>query len=483
MNSRPADPRPIAPWRPRQMQVWGIYRRERKADGARSSRRKAPPVMFDVRFHVDGHQFRVGFERKGHADTFADQLHAHFAAGHCFDPTARRFLIPGDGSEAGPTFVENVTEHFRRKWPSWAPSRRQDSQRELARACLHLVRDDAPALSRGERVAADEFLRRVLLTVAEDIEERTADREWHQWFARWSLPLREVNDRHLTAFLEAVRTTALDGSSRVLVPTSLARTRAVVRAVFTAARKRRLLDWDPWDAVEWSMNADEDQIDPDLVPDQAQVLDLAEACGAHEGRYECFVLVQGFGGLRPGEAREVRRRDFDLDSVPATVTVRGSHSDVPERFFSDGETRRRPLKGRGGKARRTIPIPADLVPRFRSHLEDHVVKRPDSLMFTTPSGKRIHPSNFNRDVWAPAREQVFEEGSPLRGLRRHDLRHAAITSWLNAGVTLKTAQSWSGHRTASVLLNTYLGVMRDDLATSVARTETALAEALLRRKA
>lgn len=78
---------------------------------------------------------------------------------------------------------------------------------------------------------------------------------------------------------------------------------------------------------------------------------------------------------------------------------------------------------------------------------------------------------------------MFEEGSPLRALRRHGLRHAAITSWLNAGVTLKTAQRWSGHRTASVLLNTYLGVMRDDLGTSVVRTEMALAEALHRRQA
>jgi integrase len=164
------------------------------------------------------------------------------------------------------------------------------------------------------------------------------------------------------------------------------------------------------------------------------------------------------------------------------VTVRGSHSDVPERFFAAGETRQRPLKGRGSRARRSIPIPADLVPRFRAHIEHHVQRRADSLVFTTPGGARIHPSNFNRDVWTPARDKVFEEGSPLRALRRHNLRHAAITSWLNAGVALKTAQKWSGHRTASVLLNTYLGVMRDDSVVSVQRTEDALADALQRRR-
>ncbi|MGH8885186.1 MAG: hypothetical protein ACRDYX_08445 [Egibacteraceae bacterium] len=43
---------------------------------------------------------------------------------------------------------------------------------------------------------------------------------------------------------------------------------------------------------------------------------------------------------------------------------------------------------------------------------------------------------------------------------------------------LKTAQRWSGHRTASVLLNTYLGVMRDDAAVSLARAEATFEAAL-----
>lgn len=136
------------------------------------------------------------------------------------------------------------------------------------------------------------------------------------------------------------------------------------------------------------------------------------------------------------------------------------------------------LKGHGVKARRSIPIPAELTPRFQAHLDGFVPRRADALAFTTPTGRRIHLSNFHRDGWEPARRQVFAEDSPLRTVRRHDLRHSAITAWLNAGVTLKTAQRWSGHRTASVLLNTYLGVMRHDLSTSLARVEEALGRAL-----
>lgn len=476
----PSGERPQRPWQPARLHVFGVYRRERRpraraAHGA--NRRRPATVSYDVRFEVDGHAFRYGFERKGWADTFADKLQEHLAAGYLFDPQTRRFVVPEAGSGAGPTFLEHAADHFARKWPQWSPARRQDAQRELARACLYLLRDDAPALDVDERLKADAFLRRAVFMVPAPAHATDQDRDWRAWFARWSLPLRQVDDRHLHAFLEIARTQALDGTARIMAPTTLARTRAVVRAAFTTARKRRLIEWDPWDAVEWTLHSDEEQIDPDLVMDQPQVLALAAVCGAIEQRYECFVLAQGVCGLRPGEARDVRRRDFDLDAKPATITVRGSHSDVPDRFFAAGESRRRPLKGHAAKARRSIPIPTALVPRFQAHLDEFVPRRAEALVFTTPTGKRIHLSNFHRDVWQPAREQVFAEDSPLRSARRHDLRHSAITAWLNAGVMLKTAQRWSGHRTASVLLNTYLGVMRDDLSTSLARVEEALAKA------
>ncbi len=49
----------------------------------------------------------------------------------------------------------------------------------------------------------------------------------------------------------------------------------------------------------------------------------------------------------------------------------------------------------------------------------------------------------------------------------------AITAWLNAGVPLETAQAWSGHKTVSVLLDTYLGVMRGDEDLALTRFEAA----------
>ena len=78
-------------------------------------------------------------------------------------------------------------------------------------------------------------------------------------------------------------------------------------------------------------------------------------------------------------------------------------------------------------------------------------------------------------MWNTARDTIFPRSTPLHNVRLHDLRHAAITGWLNAGVPLKTAQAWSGHKTLSVLLDTYLGVMRDDTQVGLDRWEQALA--------
>lgn len=445
-----------------------------------TDRRTGEPIqrettVFDVRYRVDGFAFRYRFDQRGWADDFARRLQEGFVKGWLFDPQARQFVEPHlrpDGAEA-PTFYEHAQEYVHRKWRHWGPATRRNTQRELARACLVLVQDEAPQLSKSERREADAYLRETGLTPAPAPSSEEHQR-WAAWFARWSLPLTEVTDQHLHRLLEEVRTTALDGTARRLAPSSLRRTRAVVRAAFTNARKRRLIDWDPWDAVETEPQQDR-QVNPDLVMDPSQVRAMAQACATINDRYEVFILVQGLCGVRPGEAVALRRRDLRRSKGRlATVQVRGTHSDAPQRFLTDGETRRRPLKGRGERAGRAVPIPDELVSMLTRHLEEYVAAEPDAPVFTSASGTPITLSNFHRDVWATARNTVFPTGDPLRDVRLHDLRHAAITAWLHAGVPLKTAQTWSGHKTASVLLDTYLGIMKSDDELALRRFETLL---------
>jgi integrase len=298
---------------------------------------------------------------------------------------------------------------------------------------------------------------------------------WDAWFRQWSLPLAAVTDDDLQAFMDDVANNGPDGRPRQLAPSSLARTKAVVQGAFTYAVKRRLIEWNPWAPVHIDATDDQQRIDPDLVMDPAQVMAVAQACARIDPRYFAYVLIQGLCGLRPGEAGELRRHDLHpRRGTPQTLRLRASRTTVSERYILNHETRRRPLKGHGERFTRSVPILPRFAPVLLNHLDEFVGPEPDARVFTTATGQPIHPSNFQRDVWRPAREEVFAADHPLRGARRHDLRHSAITAWLNAGVPLKTAQAWSGHKTLSVLLDTYAGVLESDELVAQQRLDTLL---------
>jgi integrase len=114
--------------------------------------------------------------------------------------------------------------------------------------------------------------------------------------------------------------------------------------VFTHARKRRMLEWDPWEAVEPEPTTD-DGINPDLVMTPAQLRALAAACATVDPRYAAFVLAQGLCGVRPGEAQALRRRDLHLATAPATIVARGTHS-AGMQVMSERERAGYPLSGR-----------------------------------------------------------------------------------------------------------------------------------------
>jgi integrase len=67
-------------------------------------------------------------------------------------------------------------------------------------------------------------------------------------------------------------------------------------------------------------------------------------------------------------------------------------------------------------------------------------------------GGELAESTYCR-VWRKARVQALTEAeaaSPLAG-RPYDLRHAAVSTWLNAGVPSTQVTEWAGHSLAVIL--------------------------------
>jgi integrase len=87
-------------------------------------------------------------------------------------------------------------------------------------------------------------------------------------------------------------------------------------------------------------------------------------------------------------------------------------------------------------------------------------------LFVTRAGRGGHPipapwqnpvsmSTIYR-VWGRAREQALtpeEAASPL-ARRPYDLRHAAVSTWLSAGVDSTQVAAWAGH-SVGVLMRVY----------------------------
>ena len=105
------------------------------------------------------------------------------------------------------------------------------------------------------------------------------------------------------------------------------------------------------------------------------------------------------------------------------------------------------------------------------------------LLATTPDGRlfvgdRNHkelPKRTVVDVWKRAREAIFTEAliaSPL-AKRPYDLRHAAVSTWLNGGVPPTDVAEWAG-QSVEVLFRIYAKCLDRGTQRNRQRVQTAL---------
>jgi integrase len=124
--------------------------------------------------------------------------------------------------------------------------------------------------------------------------------------------------------------------------------------------------------------------------------------------------------------------------------------------WTDSGRRReeRQLNHRARGETRLVPSPPALTALLHAHL-DSIGAGPDGLLFSGVRGGQLAESTYYR-VWRTARLAALstdEAASPL-ARRPYDLRHAAVSTWLNAGVPSTQVAEWAGHSMA-VLLQIY----------------------------
>jgi len=96
---------------------------------------------------------------------------------------------------------------------------------------------------------------------------------------------------------------------------------------------------------------------------------------------------------------------------------------------------------------RTVPLPRSVI----SRLEDatHHLRHQDHV-FSGAEGSPIRAGSFRARFWVPALARA-----DLEGLRMHDLRHTAVSTWIAHGATAKQVQVWAGHQSVATVFDRY----------------------------
>ena len=354
-----------------------------------------------------------------------------------------------------------------RRWPKIGGGQRRSIADAIATATPALLSTD-----RGQPEPA--LLRRTMYGWACNMARRRNEQppqavaEAMAWLEHNTVPVSALADQ---AVLEAAldrMAARLDG--RPAAANTIGRRRSVLSSVLGFAVDEGLLDANPMTRSRWTAPDAVHAVDPDAVinHEQARALLAAVADQGDIGRHlVAFFGSMYYAALRPSETVPLARAALRLPAMGwGEFRLRESAPMSGTKWSDTGKSRdRRQLKHRAKGDVRVVPIPPPLTVLLNNHL-DEFGNAPDGRLFRALRGGLLGDKLYG-DIWRAARLAALtpeEVASPL-AQRPYDLRHAAVSTWLNAGVDPTQVAAWAGH-SVQVLLQVYAKCIagRDEIA-------------------
>ncbi|MGW0195921.1 tyrosine-type recombinase/integrase [Nonomuraea sp. NPDC003201] len=426
-------------------------------------------TTYYVRWKVGGKAWRKPFRNAAQADTYRGELQAAARRGEAFSRAIGEPVSWGRTHQAEMSWYDFVCKFVDMKWKAAAPKYRQDIARALTAA--------TPAMYNTTRGKP------------EDRELRTAMHRWTcnskqrkeapedagtalRWLAHNTKPVSALtDDPGLVRDLLDAATSLLNGQRAA--PNTVRKHRMLLSNALDYAVELKLLPANPLKTLKWKPPASTYEVDRRSVVNHTQAKALLAAVKAQKPsgeRLVAFFALMYYAALRPEEAINLRRDNITLP--PLVKNPESSEMEEPAnawgelhllkaapysgREWTDTGTARqeRALKHRAEGHTRTVPIPPPLVRILRAHLAEFG-KGPDGRVFYGVQGGEL-PFITYRRAWKAARKTALtdkEFASPLAA-RPYDLRHACVSTWLNAGVPAPQVAEWAGH-SVDVLLRVY----------------------------
>lgn len=316
---------------------------------------------------------------------------------------------------------------------------------ERLRAALRGVdRGEAPIV---DRQTVAEYLDRWLADVAKPTVRASTYVSYRHKIQRY---IRPALGRHQLAKLAPQHVQAMlnEMGARGLAPRTILTTRAILRRALNQALK--------WGLVSRNVAT---LVDPPRTEryeittlDPAQAQRFLEA--VQDDRLHALYAVALALGLRQGEALGLRWQDVDFDAGTLQVCVALHQARGGPARLVEPKTR---------QSRRTLPLPAPIVPLLRAHRTRQLRERllagerwrgeEWGLVFPNSSGGPL----ATRTLHTQFKAKLARAGLP--DIRFHDLRHSCASLLVAQGVHPRVVMEILGHSTITLTMNTYAHVL------------------------
>lgn len=405
---------------------------------------------YEVRWRAAGKTRSRSFLTRALADGYRAELVRAARTGLEFDPATGEPATWNRPQPVTVTWYQHAASYATARWPELAARSRSSLADALATITPALIRPDARKQP-GPRLLRTVLYRHAYNPARPAPAGSDADRIL-DWARQASLPVTELaQPQVLRAALDAI-TMLLDGSRAA--PATITRKHAVL----AYACETGLLDANPLDATTWRVPRTTTAVSPAVVTSPDQVHALLTAVSQLRPDLTGFFGCLYYAALRTEEAVALRQNDCTLPARGwGTLTITSAAPRTATAWTSTGTGTSHELRGlkhRPAGTIRNIPIPPVLVTLLRRHLADHGTA-PDGRLFPGTRGGILSESVYGR-TWHPARVKALGPGLAATPLARrpYDLRHAALSLWLNAGGEPAQIAARAGNST-HVLLTTY----------------------------
>lgn len=437
---------------------------------------RAKGATYELRWMVRKKPKSKSFASRALAESFRSDLRAALNRGEAFDVSTGLpiSLLPKDEEEPV-TWWQWSLQYVDIKWPHLAPRSRRSVAEALTTATMALT-------SRGPNAPSDQRMREALMQWAYNTTRRKAGpppkefRAAVDWLSRHSRLLGDLESPKVLRPLIDALGFKLDGTPAGA--TTTARKRAVVHNALELAVEHDHFMINPMSKVKRVAPKVPERVDPRVVVNHTQARALLDAVAADASTrwLTAFYACIYYAALRPSEALDLAESDLLLpedDAEWGEIHVGSSNPEVARAWTDSGARIGRHLKHRAQGEIRIVPAPPQLVVLLRQHILERQIPVGGRL-FRGPRGGHLSEDTYSK-AWQLARERAFtarEAASVLAG-RPYDLRHAAVSTWLAAGVDSTQVSAWAGHSVA-VLHRVYAHVIAGRSGQSRALVESVL---------